>query len=184
MLRPPLTICMAGELPRARPAARSYEERRGCHRTAEASLVSPISRAARSARVNRPSRVLLCRDCRRRRCACCRSDPRRAASTPDCRARGRAATVLDARIAAGRDDFQGSRGRAGGDGARCSAAFPNGSLRDVISAFCSSGREPSLWWGMGSARGALQRWWIRRRPGSMSPVAGGSSATSSVRSGL
>jgi hypothetical protein len=50
--------------------------------------------------------ALLCRDCESRRCACCRPDPRRTASAPRSRSRGRAATLADADLAPGPDDRQ------------------------------------------------------------------------------
>lgn len=50
--------------------------------------------------------ALLWRDCESRRCACCRPDLRRPPSAPRCRSRGRAATLTDADIAPGPDDWQ------------------------------------------------------------------------------
>jgi hypothetical protein len=48
--------------------------------------------------------ALLCPDCGSRRCACCRPDPRRPASAPGSRPRGRAATLVDADLAPGPDE--------------------------------------------------------------------------------
>jgi hypothetical protein len=53
---------------------------------------------------------LLCRDCGSRRCACSPSDPRRVASAPGSRSRGRAATLVNPDLAPGPDD---QRERAG-----------------------------------------------------------------------
>jgi hypothetical protein len=55
--------------------------------------------------------ALLCRVCGCRRCACCRPDPRRPASAPGSRSRGRAATLVDADLAAGPDETRSSRSR-------------------------------------------------------------------------
>jgi hypothetical protein len=57
---------------------------------------------------------LLCSDCGRRRCACCRPDPRQPASAPGSRSRGRAATFVNADLVPGSDDLRRSRlGRSG-----------------------------------------------------------------------
>ena len=47
---------------------------------------------------------LLCRDGGSRRCACCRPDPRRPASAPGSRSRGRAAALVKADLAPESDD--------------------------------------------------------------------------------
>ena len=44
-------------------------------------------------------------DCGSRRCACCRPDPRRAASAPGSRSRGRAAILVNADLAPGPDEL-------------------------------------------------------------------------------
>jgi hypothetical protein len=49
---------------------------------------------------------LPCRGCGSRRCVCCRPDPRRPASAPGSRSRGRAATLVDADLAPGPDDLR------------------------------------------------------------------------------
>jgi hypothetical protein len=74
---------------------------------------SPISGSAASLTVG-PSggtgwRGLPCRGCGSRRCACCRPDPRRPARIPGSRSRGRAATPVDAHLAAGPDELQQRR---------------------------------------------------------------------------
>ena len=70
-----------------------------------AKLVSPSVGGRRS--LGRAGwRGLLCRGCRSRRCACRRPDPRRCASTPGCRLRGRAARGIVAHLAAGPDESQ------------------------------------------------------------------------------
>src|SRR5436305_1083102 len=51
-----------------------------------------------------PPTGLLCRHCGSRRCASCRPDPRRPASTPGCRSRGLAATAVHAGAAPSPDE--------------------------------------------------------------------------------
>jgi hypothetical protein len=70
---------------------------------------APRRRLVRSP--HRPRRVLLCRGCGSRPCACWQPDPRRLASAPGCRSRGEAATRVDTSLAAGRDESQHSRRR-------------------------------------------------------------------------
>jgi hypothetical protein len=50
--------------------------------------------------------ALLRRDCGSRQCACCRPNPRRLASAPGSRSRGRAATLVNADLAAGPDETE------------------------------------------------------------------------------
>ena len=69
-------------------------------------LAIPGHRASWTARpLWREPTVLLCRECGSRRCACCRREPRRPASAPGSRSRGRAATLVNADLAPGPDEL-------------------------------------------------------------------------------
>lgn len=96
---------------------------------------------------DQPRGALQCRACRSSRSACWRPDQRRRASAPGSRSRGRAATLVDAHLAAGKDEQEprslATRSKRSGSApsalvravaASCQAAPGCGRLREPIRA--------------------------------------------------